>query len=74
MQGQHTGCEADIMVFYFTGTGNSQWAAWQIGQAHDERVVSIAECVKTMQRYDEEHPGATPAYSLFKLGLGLPTT
>ncbi|MDL2314781.1 EFR1 family ferrodoxin [Bacteroidales bacterium OttesenSCG-928-C19] len=31
------------MVFYFSGTGNSLWVAKKIGEAFDERLISISE-------------------------------
>lgn len=34
------------MIFYFTGTGNSYYAAKKIGDYHDEQVISISEEIK----------------------------
>ncbi len=34
------------MIFYFTGTGNSQWVADQLGSRLDQRVFSIATLLK----------------------------
>ena len=31
------------MIFYFSGTGNSLWAARQVGEAFGERLISIAD-------------------------------
>ena len=31
------------MIFYFSGTGNSRWAAIQIGAATQERLINIAD-------------------------------
>ena len=34
------------MIFYFTGTGNSLYAAARLAHATADRVVSIAECMQ----------------------------
>lgn len=34
------------MVFYFTGTGNSRWAAEELGKAFGEPLISMAEALK----------------------------
>ena len=34
------------MIFYFTGTGNSYWAAQQLGEAFDEPLISISDELK----------------------------
>lgn len=31
------------MIFYFSGTGNTRWAAIQIGAATQERLINIAD-------------------------------
>ena len=33
------------MIFYFTGTGNSQYAAQRLA-SEDERLVSVVECLR----------------------------
>lgn len=39
------------MIFYFTGTGNSQYAAEKIAEKTGSDVISIAECVRN-EKYD----------------------
>jgi len=40
------------MIFYFSGTGNTLWAARQIAEATGERLVSIAEALADKQAYE----------------------
>ena len=35
------------MIFYFSGTGNSHWAATLLGKHLNERIVSISELTET---------------------------
>ena len=44
------------MIFYFSGTGNSQLAARQIGEAIDDEVRSINEHMKTRETYTSKRP------------------
>lgn len=34
------------MILYFTGTGNSRWIAWQLADATNDTIISIADCLK----------------------------
>jgi len=33
------------MIFYFSGTGNTRWAANKLAEATEEKLVNIAECI-----------------------------
>lgn len=46
------------MIFYFSGTGNSQLAARQIAKMTEDKVVSINQCLKKGENgtYHSEHP------------------
>ncbi len=44
------------MIFYFSGTGNSQLAAKQIGKAIGDEVLSINQRMKTKRTYTSKHP------------------
>ena len=46
------------MVFYFTGTGNSRFAAKMIARAIGQEAIDITTYTKTMQRPDFTEPGA----------------
>lgn len=39
------------MIFYFSGTGNSRWAAELLGRFLDERIVSMSEAVGTNTKF-----------------------
>lgn len=55
------------MVFYFSGTGNSQLAAMQIASELNDELVSINECLKNGQKriFESERPlvFVTPNYA-----------
>jgi len=38
------------MIFYFSGTGNSRWAAIKLASATQERLIDIAEEMRTMKK------------------------
>ena len=44
------------MIFYFSGTGNSQLVAKQIGKAIGDEVISINERMKTKETYTSKSP------------------
>jgi ferredoxin len=61
------------MIFYFSATGNSEYAAKQIATAHNSKLLDISECLKiqqfTFELGDDEILGFVfPVYF-----LGLPT-
>jgi ferredoxin len=39
------------MIFFFSGTGNSLYAAQRLAEDQDEKLISIAECIKS-DKYD----------------------
>ena len=39
------------MIFYFSGTGNSHWAATLLGKHLNERIVSISELTETDTKF-----------------------
>ena len=39
------------MIFYFSGVGNSAWVARQLASMLNDRVVSIAEEIRTDMEY-----------------------
>lgn len=60
------------MIFYFSGTGNSQMAAKQIATITGDEVISINKCLKQgINTFDSEHPlvfvGPTYAWRIPKL-------
>lgn len=46
------------MIFYFSGTGNSQMATKQIEEIIHDKIISINQCLKEEKRksYRSEHP------------------
>ena len=43
------------MIFYFSGTGNSRWAAIKLASATKERLIDIAEEMRQMKLSGENH-------------------
>ena len=54
------------MIFYFSGTGNTRWAAKQLAAATEERLLFITEEMNFpnqsfLGKYFKEHVGMSPS-------------
>jgi ferredoxin/flavodoxin len=61
------------MIFYFSGTGNSEWAAKQIAKRTGDTVVSIAECTRNGQFSFELADGERIGFVFPVYFYGVPT-
>lgn len=64
---------AYVMIFYFSGTGNSRWVAEQLSTAGAEELVAIADVYASDRRFvlrpDEKVGFVFPVYSWGPLPL-----
>ena len=59
------------MIFYFSATGNTLWAAQRVAQVTGERLLSVAKLIKSQHAFALEKTSVLALSSLYMDGVRL---